>query len=96
MHQMQNEQLHAQMEQKQIEQTLKGMMQQILEPEARERLANLKMVKPELALQLEAYLAQVYQTGQMRGRLTDEKMVEILKKLAESEKKDFRIKRITK
>lgn len=86
----------AQNEQKQMEETLKMFMQQILEPKARERLANLKMVKPELALQLEAYLAQVYQTGQIREKITEEKLVAILKKLAESEKKEFRIKRVIK
>ena len=83
-------------EHQQMEQALKLAMFQILDPKARERLANLKTVKPELALQLEAYLAQVYQTGQIKEKITEEKMVAILKKLSESGKKDFNIKRITK
>ncbi|MBI2076525.1 MAG: hypothetical protein HYT72_04735 [Candidatus Aenigmarchaeota archaeon] len=83
-------------EQQQMQEALKLIMFQVLDSKARERLANLKMVKPELALQLEAYLAQVYQAGQIKEKITEEKLVAILKKLSESEKKDIRIKRITK
>ncbi len=86
-----NMQAHAQ--QKQLEDALKSIMQQVLEPAARERLANLKMVKPELALQLEAYLAQLYQSGQLKGKITDAQVVSILQKLSAAESKDFRITR---
>lgn len=85
------EHLQAQMQQQQLEQALRVIKMQILEPKARERLANLKLVKPELATQLEIYLAQLYQSGQIRGRISDEQMVAILKKI--SEKKEFKIKR---
>lgn len=78
-------------QQQQIEDTLKAAMQQILEPKARERLTNLRVVKPDMALQLEAYLAQLYQAGQLKGRVTEEQLVMILKKLGE--KRDFVIKR---
>jgi len=70
---------------------LKGLMMQILDPRARERLANLKMVKPDLAMQLELYLAQLAQSGQFRGPVTDEQIVQILKKL--TEKPEWKIKR---
>lgn len=83
-------------EHQQMQEALKLIMFQVLDSGARERLSNLKMVKPELALQLEAYLAQVYQAGQIKEKITEEKLVAILKKLSESEKKDIRIKRITK
>ena len=80
-----------QAQQQQMEQVLKVIKMQILDAKARERLANLKLVKPELAQQLEIYLAQLFQSGQIRGKITDEQMVAILKKI--TEKKDFRIKR---
>lgn len=70
---------------------LKAAMMQILEPRARERLANLRMVKPELAVQLELYLAQLYQSGQLRSRITDEQLVQILQKL--QQKPEWKIKR---
>lgn len=73
------------------QQALKAVMLQILEPKARERLANLKVVKPELAMQLEMYLAQLAQSGQIQSKLTDEQIVLILRKL--SEKREIKIKR---
>ena len=80
-----------QAQQQQMEQVLKVIKMQILDAKARERLSNLKLVKPELAQQLEIYLAQLFQSGQIRGKITDEQMVAILKKI--TEKKEFRIKR---
>ena len=73
------------------QQALKSIMSQILEPKAKERLANLKVVKPELAMQLEMYLAQMAQAGQIQSKLTDEQIVLILRKL--SEKREIQIKR---
>lgn len=84
-------QMQQNMQHQQIESTLKVISMQILEPKARERLANLKVVKPDLALQLEAYLAQLYQAGQLRGRITEEQLVAILKKI--TEKREIRIRR---
>lgn len=75
------QQLAAQAEQQQMEAALKVITSQILDAKARERLSNLKVVRPELAMQLELYLAQLYQSGQLRTRITDEQLVMILKKL---------------
>lgn len=85
------EQAQVQMQQQQIESTLKIIMSQILEPKARERLYTLKYAKPEMATQLEMYLVQLYQTGQLRAKITDEQLVMILRKL--SERKETKIKR---
>ena len=93
MHHVQNEQMQSQMQQQQLEETLKTLMQQILEPAARERLSNLKMVKPDMALQLQAYLAQLYQSGQIKGKITEEQVVSILHKLSAAERKEFKITR---
>lgn len=86
-------QMQSQMQQQQLEETLRMIMQQILEPKARERLSNLKMVKPEMALQLQAYLAQLYQAGQLKGRVSEQQLVAILQKLSAAERKEFTIKR---
>jgi len=94
------QQRHAEIQQQMIQQAaaqqslqtqLKALMSQILEPAARERLANLKTVKPDLAMQLEIYLAQLAQSGQLRGPVTDEQLVQMLRKLAE--RPEWNIKR---
>jgi programmed cell death protein 5 len=61
-------------------------MRNILTKEARERMARVKLVKPDLALQLELYLVQMYQAGKLRTKLTDEQLRSILESL-KSEKK---------
>ena len=47
---------------------------------AREKLANLKIVKPELAMQLEMYLVQLYNAGQLK-HLTEDQLISILSRL---------------
>ena len=79
------------MQQQQQLEMLKMLMTEILEPKARERISNLKLVKPELATQVQIYLVQAYQAGQIRGKLSDEDLVAILKKV--DSKKDFKITR---
>ena len=76
---------------KQAEDTLKMLMTQILDDKARERLNNLKMVKPDVAMQLMLYLAQMVQAGQIQSKITDEQMITILRKL--TEKRETKIRR---
>ena len=80
-----------QMMQEQME-ILKKITTQILDAKARERLANIKVVKPDLALQLELYLVQLYQAGHLRSKITDEQLVSILHKLSGS-RKEFKMRR---
>lgn len=93
---MQNQMMHqAAAQQSMVNQqmeVLKAMMAEVLEPKARERLSNLKLVKPDVATQIQIYLAQAYQAGQIRGKITDEQLVLILKQVS-GEKKDFKITR---
>jgi programmed cell death protein 5 len=80
----------AEEESKQKE-AVKGAMSLAMTPEARERLNNLKVVKPEVAQQLELYLTQLYHSGQMKTKITEEQLIAILKKV--NEKTEFKIKR---
>jgi len=82
-HRMMQEQLQNQAQQQQVDAALKVITSQILDGEARERLTNLKVARPDLARQLEMYLAQLHQSGQLRTKITDEQLVMILRKLAE-------------
>lgn len=85
------EQIAMQSQQQQLEATIKIVTSRILDEKARERLSNLRVVKPELAMQLSMYLAQLYQSGQLKSKITDDQLVIILKKL--TERKETRIKR---
>jgi programmed cell death protein 5 len=77
--------------QKEIERIKKIVLGRILTKEANERLARLKLVKPDLANQLELYLVQLYKAGQIKTEITDEQLKKVLSQI--SEKKDFRIRR---
>ena len=68
-------------------------MRVILTPEARQRLANLRLVKPELVTQLEEQLIQLANTGRIKMPITDDVLKQILIKLSSS-KRRIRIRRI--
>lgn len=89
---MAQEQQRAQMEQ-QVEQQKQALLRQILTPEARGRINNLKMIKPEFATQLELQLIQLAQAGRPQIPLTDEQLKELLAKL-QSTKRDIKIRRV--
>ena len=65
-------------------------MMQILTPEARSRLANLRLTKPEFVDQIELQLIQLAQMGRVQSKITDEQLKELLRKLA-GEKRDINI-----
>ena len=69
------------------------LLKQILSGEARLRLNNVKMVKPELANMVEHYLLGVAAQGKAPGQITDEQLKQILMS-AQQPKKDFKINRI--
>ena len=58
------------------------ILRKILTKEARERLARLKLVKPEFVEQLKIYLVQLYKAGKIREVIDDEKLKEILRKIS--------------
>ena len=55
-----------------------AILRKILTPEARARLSNIKMVKPEFAEQIEMQLIQLASSGRLRGQVTDEQLRELL------------------
>lgn len=86
------EQRQAQMEQ-QLELQKQALLRKILTPEARQRLANLKMVRPEFTEQLELQLIQLTQQGKLPIPLADEQLKQILIQL-QSQKRETKIRRI--
>jgi programmed cell death protein 5 len=79
-------------QQAQLEAMKKEILRKILSKDALERLGRVKLANPILALQLETYLVQLYQTGQLKEIVTDEKLKQILNMLVE--KKEWKIKRV--
>ncbi|MEM3622622.1 MAG: DNA-binding protein [Candidatus Bathyarchaeia archaeon] len=79
--------------QAQIEQQKQALLRKILTPEARQRLTNLKMVRPEFTEQLELQLIQLAQQGKLPIPLTDAQLKEILIQL-QSQRREPRIRRI--
>jgi len=75
-----------------LEAQLDAIMRRILTPEARERLGRVKLVKPELARQVELVLVQLYQAGQIREPVDDAKLKRILAQIDERTRRDYRIK----
>lgn len=72
-----------------MEQLKKIVLKKILSREASERLARIKLVKPDIANQLEMYLVQLYESGKIKGEVSDEQIKTILDMV--SSKKDFKI-----
>jgi programmed cell death protein 5 len=89
---MTDEQKEAQAEQ-QLEAQKQELLRQILSPEARQRLTNLKMIKPEFTEQLELQLIQLAQAGKLPIPLPDAQLKQILIQL-QSRKHEPKIRRI--
>ena len=89
---MGDEQKQAQAE-RQLEAQKQALLRQILSPEARQRLTNLKMIKPEFTEQLELQLIQLAQAGKLPIPLPDAQLKQILIQL-QSRKRETKIRRI--
>jgi len=79
--------------QQQLEGQKQALLRRILTPEARSRLTNLNMVKPEFTQQLELQLIQLVQQGRIKIPITDEQLKELLVRL-QSGRRDYKIRRV--
>jgi programmed cell death protein 5 len=64
----------------------------LLDPAARQRLMNIRIVKPELATAVENYLINAASSGRLNRALTDDELKQILLSLQQP-KRDFKIDR---
>ena len=78
--------------QQQVERQKQAIIRRILTPEARQRLTNIRMVKPEFADELEMQLIQLAQSGRLRGQVTDDQLKKTLVQL-EGQKREIKIRR---
>ncbi|MFW9806092.1 MAG: DNA-binding protein [Candidatus Thorarchaeota archaeon] len=63
-----------------------ALLRQILTPEARARLTNVRLVKPQLAEQIELQLIQLASSGRLRGQVTDAQLKGLLQQLQGKER----------
>jgi programmed cell death protein 5 len=82
-----------QSQEEQLEAQKQALLRQILTPEARQRLTNLKMIKPEFTEQLELQIIQLAQTGKIHIPLSDSQLKRILIQL-QPKKRDITIRRV--
>ena len=68
------------------------ILKQILSSEARLRLNNVKMVKPDVANTVENYLINLASQGKIRPPVTDDQLKQILISIQQP-KRDFKINR---
>jgi programmed cell death protein 5 len=77
---------------KQFENQKQSILRQILTPEARDRLANIKLANPEQANTVEMQLIQIAQSGRLQSVITDAMLRDILQKIV-PQKREIKIER---
>ena len=69
------------------------MLKQVLATDARLRLNNVRMVKPDLADLVENYILNLTVQGKITGQVSDEQLKQILSS-AQQPKRDFKFNRV--
>jgi len=69
------------------------MLKQVLSSEARLRLNNVRMVKPDLADLVENYILNLSVQGKISGQISDDQLKQILSS-AQHPKRDFKFNRV--
>jgi len=69
------------------------MLKQVLSADARLRLNNVRMVKPDLADLVENYILNVTAQGKISGQISDDQLKQILL-TAQQPKRDFKFNRV--
>ncbi|MAH21299.1 MAG: DNA-binding protein [Thaumarchaeota archaeon] len=67
------------------------MLRVLLTSDARDRLNNVRIVKPEIAKSIESQLMQLASTGRVKRPINDDELKELLSSFQQP-KRDFKIK----
>lgn len=72
-----------------------ALMRKILTPEARQRLQNVRLVKPEFAAQIEVQLLQLAQAGRVPLPINDDLLKQLLTQIqSQQSKREISIRRV--
>ncbi|MEW5747966.1 MAG: DNA-binding protein [Candidatus Thermoplasmatota archaeon] len=82
----------AQEQAKQLDAQRAMLMRQILTPEARERLANLRMTRPDLVEHVENQLVMLVQSGRVTDKIDDYTLRQLLRRIMPA-KREIKIER---
>ena len=74
---------------------MQALLRKILTPEARQRLQNVKLVRPDFAAQIEIQLLQLAQSGRVPLPITDDLLKKLLEQIqSQQTKRDISIRRV--
>jgi programmed cell death protein 5 len=87
------QQAMAEQRQQEAEAQRAAIMRQILTPEARDRLATVKIAYPDVAQMVEEQLIRLVQMGQIKGQIDEPTLKQILRRVA-PQKREISIERV--
>ena len=91
----QQEQIAEAQAQAEAETQMQALMRKILTPEARQRLQNVKLVRPDFAAQVEIQILQLAQSGRIPLPITDDLLKKLLEQIQRQQsKRDINIRRV--
>lgn len=79
-------------QQKQLEEQKKAILRSILTTDAKQRLSNIKLARPQVGEQIENQLIMLAKSGRLQQKITDAQLRELLRKIM-PKKRDINIKR---
>ena len=68
------------------------LLAKLMDSRAKERLSNVKLVNRELYISAASYFVRLANSGQLKGRVSEEQVIEVLTKLKKPER-SFTIRR---
>ncbi|TPX31460.1 hypothetical protein SmJEL517_g05223 [Synchytrium microbalum] len=77
---------------KQMEEMRRTMLVQILDNDARERLARISIVKPDKSRAVEDLIIRMAQTGQLRSKVNEKQLIDMLEQINSSSKPETKVK----
>lgn len=69
------------------EQMRRDLLATVLDSAARERLSRIALVSPQRSQQIEAILLRMAQTGQLRGRVSENQLIDLLEQAEDAQSK---------